>query len=174
MAYKFKLCITGDIGFEFWKDIPGYEGRYQASIYGRIRSLNYNKTRKVRVLNIDICRKYQMIELAGKRYLVHRLIASTFIPKWNKEDVQVNHKDENKSNNRVENLEFCTAKYNSNYGRQEQYHKDTSNRSRKEIIINGDCFKSQEEAAGHYNVSCALISMYVNGKIKNSRKLSNR
>lgn len=127
---KFKLRITGDLGFEVWLDIPGYEGRYQASTYGRVKSLerirNVGKNNKQaqRILEkvLKPCKKrgYQGVLLSKNAlktaYSVHRLIALTFLPKWKPEHVQVNHKDENKTNNRVENLEWCSAKYNTNYG----------------------------------------------------------
>ena len=112
---KFNLRIVGDLGFEFWKDIPGYEGLYQASTYGRIKSLITYK-----ILKHSSCRGYCVLILRknGKSNgeKVHRLIARTFLPKWKSEHSQVNHKDENKENNRVENLEWCDNIYNTRYG----------------------------------------------------------
>lgn len=128
---KFDLCITGDLGFEFWKDIPGYEGRYQASTYGNIKSVGFyyycgwrNEDKRFvpeKVLIPSFNKKgYLQIRLSdGKKRcggLVHSFIAKTFIPKFNKEFNQVNHKDEIKTNNRVENLEWCDNDYNIHYG----------------------------------------------------------
>lgn len=121
---KFKLCITGDLGFEVWQDIPGYEGKYQASTYGRVRSLDRyvvrgKQTALFKGKIIKPCfdtQGYNHIEILGKTQKIHRLAALTFLPRLNEEHVQINHKDENKSNNRIENLEWCTAKYNVNYG----------------------------------------------------------
>ena len=112
----FRLCITGDLGFEFWKDIPGYEGLYQASTYGRVRSVKRN------VIRVSTSHRngYLGINLskngAVKRLLVHRLIASTYLPKWKPEYTQVNHKSEVKTENQVWNLEYCNVTYNANYG----------------------------------------------------------
>jgi len=113
---------------EVWKDISGFEGYYQVSNLGRVRSLdrkfwsekrgtfcsNEGRVLKLResrgYLNITLHKKYKPITR-----LVHRLVAEAFIP--NPKNLEyVNHKDENKSNNRLENLEWCTAKYNSYYG----------------------------------------------------------
>lgn len=101
---------------EVWKDIKDYEGLYQISNYGRIRSLNKTKGR---IRKQSIQRGYYYIWLSknskGKMYIVHRLVAQHFIP--NPLHLpEVNHKDENKLNNNVDNLEWCDAKYNSNYG----------------------------------------------------------
>lgn len=101
---------------EVWKDIPGLEGYYKCDKLGNILSLNYNKTGIQKILKPNKGdRGYYSVQLKGKIYTVHRLIAKTWIP--NPDNLpQVNHKDENKLNNRVENLEWCTAKYNINYG----------------------------------------------------------
>lgn len=109
---------------EIWKDILGYEGLYQVSSYGRVRSLDrydrMNHFLKGRILKL-YTRKggYLFVQLhlngKGKNYLVHRLVAIAFIP--NPDNLpEVNHLDEDKTNNRVENLEFCDRKYNINFG----------------------------------------------------------
>lgn len=105
---------------EIWKDIEGYEGLYQISNWGRVKSLNYNRTGKEGILKpIPTNNGYMIIGLYKNRkpnqYSIHRLVAQAFIP--NPDNLpQVNHKDEDKSNNCVWNLEWCTAEYNMNYG----------------------------------------------------------
>lgn len=100
---------------ENWKDIEGYEGLYQVSTHGRVRSLKRNK-----IMNpVKAINGYMRVRLIkngkDKNYLVHRLVAEAFLPNWF-DDPQVNHRDENKQNNHVDNLEWCSAKYNTNYG----------------------------------------------------------
>lgn len=112
---------------EVWKDIQGYEGLYQVSNLGRVRSLsryvNYGHSvayRKGRILKEGIATcGYRQVELRKNNRpthaLVHRLVAQAFIP--NPDNLpQVNHKDENKANNQVSNLEWNTSKDNINYG----------------------------------------------------------
>ncbi|MDR1286282.1 MAG: HNH endonuclease [Treponema sp.] len=108
---------------EIWKDITGYEGLYKASNYGNILSVQrhkINRTIRERILKKDKGKNgYFCIYLSKngkvKKHLIHRIVAMTFIP--NPENLpQVNHKDENKSNNYVGNLEWCTCSYNSSYG----------------------------------------------------------
>ena len=102
---------------EEWKDIIGYEGLYEVSNIGRVRS-NHSGTWKIMKQSI---RKggYKKIFLRKnkerKSFFVHRLVATAFIPNPDKLPF-INHKDENPSNNNVENLEWCTHLYNMTYG----------------------------------------------------------
>ena len=101
---------------EIWKDIKGYEGQYQVSNLGNVKSLKRNKVMS------PIVRRHgyfgvQLYDGKGKQktYSIHRLVAQTFIDNPNNY-AEVNHKDENKANNRVENLEWCDRTYNVRYG----------------------------------------------------------
>jgi len=102
---------------EEWKEIKNYEGLYCISNYGRIKSLKH-KNEKILVLstNKDGYLKAKLFK-NGKSKVVyaHRLVAITFLPNPNN-FIIVNHKDENKQNNHINNLEWCTSKYNNNYG----------------------------------------------------------
>lgn len=100
---------------EEWRNIVGYEGLYQVSNLGRVKSLfRYKK-----ILKPCLSKGYYRVELfkekSGKMFPIHRLVALAFIPNHNKLPC-VNHKDEIKTNNCVDNLEWCTHEYNSNYG----------------------------------------------------------
>lgn len=108
---------------EIWRDIEGYEGLYQVSSDGRVKSLekvNNNHLVKEKILksgNNGMGYLFVVLSKEGKikNYTIHRLVAQAFLP--NPDNLpQVNHKDEDKSNNRVENLEWCTQQYNNTYG----------------------------------------------------------
>ena len=116
---------------EIWKDIKGFEGLYQVSNMGEVKSLDrkviqyngYNYSERIykgKMLKSAISRNgYKRVVLqnvnAKKNCCVHRLVAEAFIPNPNNLLI-INHKDENKLNNQVENLEWCTQSYNINYG----------------------------------------------------------
>lgn len=105
-----------ELANEEWRDVVGYEGKYQVSNLGRVKN-----SLTLKVLKNSTNRGYQSVGLysmAKKRqltYLVHRLVALSFIENPNGLMV-VNHKDENRSNNRVGNLEWCDNFYNNSYG----------------------------------------------------------
>ena len=102
---------------EIWHDIENYEGLYQISNKGRVKSL-YNGSERILRPVIDRYGYYKIMlynDSVRKIFSIHRLVAQAFIPNlYNKP--QVNHLDENKKNNSVDNLEWATAKENSNYG----------------------------------------------------------
>ena len=115
---------------EKWKDIAGYEGMYQVSDLGRVRSLKFGK---VRVL-IPQKNRYGYLKVLlwkdGKRksLTVHRLVANAFIPNDDDTKTQINHRNEDKEDNKVSNLEYCTAQYNNTYNDlhlRKNYHKIT-------------------------------------------------
>lgn len=109
---------------EIWKEIEGYEGIYQVSNTGYIRRIadkdSWGRKRTPKTLNPRVDKKgYLHVALSKngirREYKVHRIVAEAFIPNP-KKFPQVNHKDENKINNAVNNLEWCNNKYNCNYG----------------------------------------------------------
>ena len=105
---------------EIWKDIKGYEGLYQVSNMGRIKSLNYRRTGEEGLLSgKPNSGGYLIVNLSKnkkrKSFYIHKLVAENFLPNP-KNLPEVNHIDENKENNTVYNLEWCDRKYNNNYG----------------------------------------------------------
>lgn len=99
---------------EIWKDIPEYEGLYQVSNLGRIKSLRRNKLMSLNTGSIE----YYQVKLTKNKvirsYLLHRLVAITFIP--NPSNLkEINHKDSNKLNNYIDNLEWVTSKQNTKH-----------------------------------------------------------
>ena len=104
---------------EVWKDIEGYEGRYQVSNLGNVKSLNYGghgyeKNLTPKVNNSGRLWVELMKDGEKKQFLIHRLVGFAFIP--NPMNLpQINHMDENPKNNRVDNLEWCTGLYNVRY-----------------------------------------------------------
>lgn len=119
---------------ENWYDIPDYVGYYQFSDCGRIKSVERivpskrwgAMTIKERIFKPGIDRKgylYVILSKNGKQKIIyiHRLVARQLVHNPDPEHLtEINHIDENKHNNRPSNLEFCTPKYNSNYGTRNQ------------------------------------------------------
>ena len=152
---------------EQWKDIPNYENLYQISNLGRIKSLYNYKRNGTNILVPRLKKGYYTIGLRKngirKWYSIHRLVAETFIPNIENKP-QINHKDENKLNNRVDNLEWCTASYNNNYGTRQQRVSKT-NKLRKQVYkydLKGnllEVFFSLKEASKKENRDISTLSI---------------
>lgn len=162
---------------EIWRDVHGYEGLYKVSNKGNVRSVDrinhigrkysgrmlrsaYDKDG---YLQVALCKNGKM-----KTKKIHRLVAETFIPNPNGFS-EVNHKDEIKTNNYVENLEWCTRKYNVNYGTAiERIVEKTSKKVRAVNVKTGEVirFKSTAEAQrkgyNSGNISLASRGIYKN------------
>ena len=123
--------ILVDMENEVWRDIKDYEGIYEVSNFGRVRqkldlfknNKKGKKAKEMKIIKPDINyiqrSGYLRVGLSkcgeSKHHFVHRLVAEAFMP--NPYSLPyVNHKDENRGNSRLDNLEWCTQKYNSNYG----------------------------------------------------------
>ena len=148
---------------EVWKDISGYEGIYQVSSFGRVRSLPVkSKSRyyKGEILTLMTDKTgYSLVNLSRKSYKVHRLVATTFLE--NPDNLPcVNHKDEDKTNNKVDNLEWCTYAYNNNYGTRNKRISQNEGRAIIRYDLNGNEIKrwsSIVKAARYYGVERTTI-----------------
>lgn len=166
---------------EIWKDIKGYEGHYQVSNLGRVKSLArivvtyHGKKQPIneRILKIKIHKQgYLEVNLHSKgkykTYKVHRLVAIAFIP--NPYGLlEINHKDENKSNNMVDNLEWCTSSYNANYGTRNKRSALSKSKKIIQYSLDGILIKEHQSltAAGSaVNGNAQGVFLCVNNRIK--------
>lgn len=130
--WKAIIVVDGD------GEVFDYTGKYEVSNMGRVRSLNYRGHGKVQVLSLSVDRDgYLIVGLwkdgKQKACKVHRLVAYAFIPNDNStEKTDVNHINEIKDDNRADNLEWCTKKYNNNHGT----HNERMAKAKKGKLIN--------------------------------------
>lgn len=117
MSTCFNNFTETELTNERWKDIDGYDGAYQVSDLGRVRS---HKSGEWKIM-IGIKNKYGYVQVClrkdgkQKSILVHRLVAQTFIKNDDDSKTVINHIDECKHNNRLSNIEYCTQQYNVTY-----------------------------------------------------------
>ena len=149
---------------EIWKDVVGYEGQYQVSDIGNVRSVARKDSigrkcggvtlrpshDKYGYLRVTLCKNSKL-----NTKLVHRLVAQAFVPNPNGYS-EINHRDENKVNNKLSNLEWCDAKHNVNYGtRNTRVSQKLSKKVRAVNVETGEIvtFSSVKEAEkkGYYN-----------------------
>ena len=120
---------------EVWKDIEGYEGLYKISNLGNVKSIYFNHTKNEKLLSPKLNNTgYLIVHLykngVGKFFQVHRIVATSFLNNPNNFTI-VNHMDEDKQNNRVDNLEWCTHKYNVQYSVKLNKHRSRNSRKGK-------------------------------------------
>lgn len=175
-----------DLKNEIWKDIEGYEGLYQVSSLGRIKSFDRIIKYKIKNKIITYLKKGRIMKPHnnGRDYLniqfkdgnirkhlyIHIIVAKAFIPNpYNLE--QVNHKNFNKTDNRVENLEWCTQAYNNTYGTRIQRVKEKMSKPVYQYSLDGKFIKkynSLQEASKINKCSMGNISQCCLGNYKQS------
>lgn len=155
---------------EEWRDIVGYEGLYQVSNTGKVKSLNYRKTGREKLLKPQTDKNgylYIGIRKNGKRKFkkIHRLVAEAFLDNPNNLP-EVNHKDENPSNNIVCNLEYCNHKYNTNYGTRNIRSKISQSKTvvayknGVEVLRFSSTAEAQRNGYNSGNISCCCRGIY--------------
>lgn len=164
---------------EIWKDIDGYEGIYQVSNLGRVKSF-HRKTPTILKPMVNH-KGYLRVELHNKTTcelrLIHRLVMEVFNP--NDVNLQVNHIDGDKSNNRLDNLEWCTGSDNvrhafarglrvSKYGEEHWNCKLTDDEVReiKHRYVKGSRTFGSYALAKQYDVDATTVQKIVNGKFR--------
>lgn len=165
---------------ENWLEIEGFDGKYQVSNQGRVKCMWRQNQYKDKIGKPFILKQqkhrqgYMCVDLTKdgvtKKYYVHRLVAQAFIP--NPDNLpEVNHKSENKSENFVENLEWCDGKYNSNFGTRVERHRELVSKPIIQTTIEGDFvrkFKSATAAEEECGYNATYISQVCHGKRKNA------
>ena len=155
---------------EVWKPVPDYEDLYEVSNTGKIRSLcgRYGYLNELKqcigsrgYLLVTLCRKGKQ-----KTMNVHRIVATAFLPNPNGYPC-INHKDLNKQNNMVSNLEWCSYTYNNTFAERAKRSGKKRNLPVK-CIETGEIFYCAYEASRRTGIRQSRISMCCNGKIKTS------
>ena len=117
MNTYFNRFTEEELEREQWRDVDGYEGMYQVSDLGRVRSLKYGRVKVLRAYKNRYGYLKVFLWKDGKRYniYVHRLVANAFIPNSDESKNEINHINEVKTDNRASNLEWCDRSYNNAY-----------------------------------------------------------
>lgn len=161
---------------EEWKDIRGYEGLYQVSNLGRVKSLErwvtYIQTNQHDKIGKEVYQKlpsriltprktrfgYLRVQLCNKDYCIHRLVCSNFIrPLRPKEEI--NHKDGNKQNNRLDNLEIVSRVENQNHAIEHGLN-DIAPKA-QDIVFNGKLYHSLGEITRETGISQSCLSAHL-------------
>lgn len=177
--YDYTYLFWKDSEVEIWRDIDGFDG-YQVSNLGNVRSLNYNGTKNIQLLKPSLSgpnRGYKSIsmQVAAKviRRNIHRLVAKAFIPNP-KNLSEINHIDEDGTNNKVNNLEWCDRKYNLNYGNRTQKFSDSKSIPILQLNLDGTLvkeWKSQAEICNQLKIDGGSLSHCLHGyRIKKGKK----
>lgn len=158
---------------EIWKPVSGYEGLYEVSNYGNVKSVNFNRTGKENLLKQHILKDgYVQVEFRKDRkrkcFKIHRLVWTAFngqIP----EDMQVNHINEDKTDNRLSNLNLMSLVENCNWGTRNERISKSHNKPIIQYDLEGKEIKvwdNAKEMCKLYNWSSGAISEVCSGKRK--------
>ena len=148
-------------------DIKGYEGKYAVTSCGKVWSYKRKKFLKPIRNHKGYERVFLSTDKGVNNVSIHKLVATAYIPNPNNFP-QINHKDENKENNSVNNLEWCTNKYNSNYGTRNI--RMARSKWRKVLCIElNRIFDSEKQAEAELKIGVSRISECCSGKNKTAR-----
>lgn len=153
---------------EIWRDVVGYEGIYQVSTYGNVRSI-HGKMLSPHIIG-DHAAVWLYKECKRSKRYVHRLVAEAFIEN-NCNGTVVNHKDENGLNNFVENLEWCSSKYNTNYGTCIERRAEKAKKDIQQCSLSGVLIKNWHgiiEAASELHIDPSSITKAARRKRKSA------
>lgn len=172
---------------EIWKDVVGYEGLYQVSNLGRVKSLSKFHCTSKNYSSLGYWSKEKILKpiigVQGYLYVnlyknkkhnfkrIHILVAQSFIKNPNKFSM-VNHKDENVMNNVVSNLEWCDNKYNLNYGTAQERKAQKHNKPILQLDLNGNFIKEYEsitQASKELNIKIDYISSCCLGRRRKTK-----
>lgn len=154
---------------EHWKDVPGYDGRYQVSNQGRVKNTKSGRVLKIHTQGRGYAQT--MLSIKGTRSypLVHRLVAQAFIPNPQNKP-HINHIDGNKSHNCVCNLEWCTMRENLLH--RHRVLGQPGGRCKPVLCIDtGQIFPSAKAAAEALGLHRSGVSQVCEGKQKTTKKL---
>lgn len=145
-------------------DIKGYEDKYAITSCGKVWSYKTKRFLSTHKNSKGYERVYLCKDNGGKCLAIHKLVAMAYIPNPNNLP-QINHKDENKQNNSVNNLEWCTNNYNSNYGTR---NKRMAKAKRKKVLCIelNRIFDSEKQAEKELGIGVSRISECCSGKNK--------
>lgn len=156
---------------EIWKDIKGYEGLYQVSNLGKVKRLVGKGCKKERIIKPNLVRGYCQVRLSKdgtvKPLYLHRIILETFNPIEGMDKLDCNHRDENKENNCLNNLEWLSHKENLNYGTRNERAVSALSKAVR-CIDDKKFFSSVKEASRQTGISNGNISQCCNGKRKSA------
>lgn len=162
---------------EIWENIKDYEDLYQVSNLGNVKSLpkkhnlgkgKYYVTKEKILSKTKNKHGYMIVNIMKKNKYVHRLVAEAFIPNINNYKC-INHKDEDKTNNCVDNLEWCTHLYNNNYGKHNERMSKSKSIKINQYDLDGNFIKeweSMSEVQKKLNIKAANICACCKGKYK--------
>ena len=155
-----------ELNNEQWKAIDGYDGLYEVSSLGRVRSFKFGKTRVLRPVNnscgylqVGLCKRQQN---KTKRFLVHRLVAQAFIDNDDSGKNEINHINEDKTDNRVYNLEWCDRSYNNSYNglQKRRYHKKHKIDKIKYLYNPNLSIKQNIEIFRANGIECSTVTLW--------------